>query len=195
MKTKYQFIEGNTLVNESPMGNYRVETNLARDRRRQYMENAKKATHFGGKRFLGYTDTGTEFWVSFNLDLKTGELEMSKTHEFDALRREGAQLATCRVEVPRHKSKNVDVERMIRQNSRSAGGEITPVRVDYFDKLFSLYESKNPRAYVKGIPSSFFMTKVASSIFTGDLDNDLTSFTLYEAIKVANLPEGVYFNV
>ena len=54
---------------ESPNGFYRTETEVVSSRPVVWMENAEKATHFGGKRFLGYTKKGAEVWVSYVLDM------------------------------------------------------------------------------------------------------------------------------
>lgn len=198
-KTAYQTIDSNgTITNVSPNGFYEVVTQAGASQRRRamYSKNALKAKYFGGKRFLGFTPSGAEFWVSFNLDLETLEFTMSKTHSFNELLKDGAELATVMVSIPRHKaSNNIDIDRMVSQNQKNAGGEMTPSRVKYFDRMFNLYESQNPRAYVKGIPTKTFFIKVASSICAGDINSDDTAFTMYEVIKNYDLPNGEYFNI
>ena len=179
---------------ESPNGFYKTETDVAQSRPAVWKTNADKASHFGGKRFLGYTENGAEFWVSYLLDMKTGELTVKKTHDFDALRYKDAQLATARVTVPRNKTQRVATERMVQQNAKNAGGKVTQNTIAYIERLFSLVESKNPSAFVKGKPTSLLMNYLAGAIYEGDLNED-DGFMVAEAIKAAKLPSGKYFLV
>tara|TARA_Y100000356_G_C11198274_1_gene256189 strand:+ start:349 stop:891 length:543 start_codon:yes stop_codon:yes gene_type:complete len=179
---------------ESPSGFYRTETEISQSRPAVWQENANKASHFGGKRFLGYTKNGAEVWVSYLLDMKTGELTAKSTHELDSLRDEDAQLATARVTVPRNKTQRVATERMVQQNAKNAGGKVTQNTIAYIERLFSLVESKNPSAFVKGKPTSLLMNYLAGAIYEGDLNED-DGFMVDEAIKAANLPGGKYFLV
>lgn len=182
------------VVMESPNGFYRTETEVVSSRPVVWMENAEKATHFGGKRFLGYTKKGAEVWVSYVLDMQTGELTAKSTHDFDSLDYEDAQLATARVTVPRNKTQRTPTERMVMANSKNAGGKVTPRTLAYIQKLLDMIEGKSPRAFVKGKPTSLFMHYLAGSIYEGDLNED-DGFMVREAIKVAKLPEGEYFLV
>ena len=179
---------------ESPNGFYKTETEISSSRPAVWMENAQKASHFGGKRFLGYTKNGAEVWVSYLLDMKTGELTVKQTHDFDALRYQDAQLATARVTVPRNKTQRVATERMVQQNAKNAGGKVTQNTIAYIERLFDLVDSKNPRAFVKGKPTSLMMNYLAGAIYEGDLNED-DGFMVAEAIKAAKLPKGTYFLV
>ena len=190
-------IKGETLkkvVMESPNGFYKTETEISQSRPAVWQENANKASHFGGKRFLGYTKNGAEVWVSYLLDMKTGELTAKSTHELDSLRDEDAQLATARVTVPRNKTQRVATERMVQQNAKNAGGKVSLNTISYIERLLNMIDSKSPRAFVKGKPTSLFMHYLAGSIYEGDLNED-DGFMVYEAIKAAKLPSGEYFLV
>ena len=64
-------------------------------------KNAKNSTHYGGKRFLGFTAKGSEVWISFHIERETLNASISTTHNLDALREPGAILATKRVTLKR----------------------------------------------------------------------------------------------
>ena len=159
-----------------------------------WLKNAKKATHFGGKRFLGFTEKGGEVWVSYLLDIETGVLTAKSTHDFSSLMYEDAQLATARVTVPRNKTQRTSTERMVRANAKNAGGKVTPFTLSYIQRLLDMVDGKNPRAFVKGKPTALFMHYLAGAIYEGDLDEE-NGFTFRQAIEVAKLPEGEYFLV
>ena len=53
--------------------------------KQEALANAKKATSYGGKRFLGFTPKGAEVWVSMSIDKETLQLKMSCTHDLNVL--------------------------------------------------------------------------------------------------------------
>lgn len=159
-----------------------------------WLKNAKKAKEFGGKRFLGFTEKGAEVWVSYLLDLETGSLTAKSSHDFSALMYEDAQLATARVTVPRNKVQRTSTERMVRANAKNAGGKVTLFTLSYIQRLLDMIDGNNPRAFVKGKPTTLLMNYLAGAIYEGDLDEE-NGFTFRQAIEVAKLPEGEYFIV
>ena len=126
---------------------------------------------------------------SKNLDLKVSA-------GFNDLYKEGAQLATARVDIKLNQKKPDNLQLLVDMNrsKRNAGGQVTNRTLEYIEKLICAINMKYYVAHVDGEPSSLLFTEVAWIGYEGDLD-EKTGFRWRDVIEVWNLPKGMYFTV
>lgn len=155
--------------------------------------NAAKATGMGGKRFLGWTPSGAEAWISYNFDRNTKELTVDSTVNLELLLQENARLADARVTVKRNATNRHDVEEMLKFARRSQSGAVTPTTIKYFIKLMSAVNSKFAKAFVNGVPTTTIFQMVTNSIYAGGVEEMTGDFRWSDALKKWDLPKGEYF--
>lgn len=154
-------------------------------------ENAEKSTGYGGKRFLGWTPSGAEAWISFNFDRATKDLSIDSTVNLSLLLDEGAVLADTRVSVKRGATNRHDVEDLIRYSRRDMSGKVTEQTVKYLIRLKNAVNGKVAPAFEKGVPTKTIFRMVTNSIYAGDVEEK--DFRWMDAMKAYNLPKGPYF--
>jgi hypothetical protein len=157
------------------------------------LENAKKATEFGGKRFLGFTKKGAEVWISAYLNRETKEIKVQSTHNLSVLLEDGAELAARRVIVERNKTLYTDVNSVIASMKRDSGGRVSKRTLEHLDALMSQSETKTGRGFVKGVPTTLFIRYVFESIYSGNTDSAEGGFRVIDVIKSWGFPQGEYY--
>ena len=158
-------------------------------------ENALKASHFGGKRFLGWTPKGAEAWVSFVVDRETLDMDIDSTVNLSLLLEEGAVLADARVQVARGVTNRHDVKDMLRFEKRNQGGDLNDYSIQYMMKIINAVQAKSHLFFDRsGRVNKSALRLVSNAIFTGSLEED-KGFRWLDVIKYWNLPEGTYFTV
>jgi len=158
-------------------------------------ENALKASHFGGKRFFGWTPNGAEAWVSFQLDRETLELTVNSTVNLELLLEEGARLADARVTIAMVSTNRNTVEDILRFEKRNQGGDVTPHTIEYLIKVMNAVEGKSIKFFDnKGRANKSAFRIVSNAIFTGNLDEE-KGFRWTDVMQEWGLPEGEYFTI
>jgi len=157
-------------------------------------ENARKATKYGGKRFLGFTPSGAEVWISLLIDRETKTVELKTTHDIDVLLEEGAVLASRRVTVKRNATNHSTAEDLLRRMQKNMGGDITEDTITYFKKLLHLVESKT-LGYENNVPTTGLIRLVTNAVYEGDVDDESVGFRWTEVIKYWGFPRGEYFTL
>ena len=157
--------------------------------------NAQKASHFGGKRFLGWTPNGAEAWISYQLDRETLNLTMNSTVNLELLLEEGSRLADARVTVARGATNRHTVEDMLRFEKRNQGGDVTPQTIKYLIKVMNAVEGKNNKFFdSQGRANKSAFRIVSNAIFTGNLDEE-KGFRWTDVMSEWELPQGTYFTI
>ncbi len=157
------------------------------------LENAKNATEFGGKRFLGFTKKGAEVWISAYLNRETKEIKVQSTHNLSVLLEDGAELASRRVIVERNKTLYTDVQSVIASMRRDSGGRVSSRTLEHLDALMSQAQSKTGKGFIKQVPTNLFIRYVFESIFSGNTDSSEGGFRVIDIIKSWGFPEGEYY--
>ena len=161
-----------------------------------FSENAKKSNVYAGRRFLGYTPTDKEVWITMEYLRKTQELSLRVDSGFNLLYHKDARLAPKRIDHKGTRRKKVDISRAIIENSKNAGGAVTLKTLEYIEKLLFAVQTKYNACYVNGIPSSLFFSEVAWMVFPGEVEYQNVGFKGFrwrDAVEVWNLPKGEYF--
>ena len=161
-----------------------------------FSENAKKSNVYAGKRFLGYTPTDKEVWITMEYLRKTQELSLRVDSGFNLLYHKDARLAPKRIDYKGTRRKKVDISKAIIENSKNAGGAVTLKTLEYIEKLLFAVQTKYSACYVNGIPSSLFFSEVAWMVFPGEVEYQNVGFKGFrwrDAVEVWNLPKGEYF--
>ena len=155
------------------------------------MSNALKSKGMGGKRFLGWTPSGAEAWISYNFDRATKKLSIESTVNLDLMLEDDAELADCRVTVKRGSTNRTDVEQMLRMSRRDSTGAVTKTTIKYLRRLKGAVNSGGGVGFVKGIPTTTIFRMVTNSIYAGGVDEK--DFRWYDAMTAYGLPKGEYF--
>lgn len=150
-------------------------------------ENARNATKWEGRRYLGRTSTGGDIWINFLIERDSTKSNSSKTVKIwssaniDNLREDGAKLADCRVSFGTGKEMYKDLDSYLNDRN-NVHGKVTIRSLDYLDKLISKIDTRNPKR------SDFW--DIANFIYTGTLEDCMTyrkRFTLTELLQEWNL--------
>ena len=163
-----------------------------------FSENAKKSNVYAGRRFLGYTPTDKEVWITMEYLRKTQELSLRVDSGFNLLYHKDARLAPTRIDHKGTRRKKVDISRAIIENSKNAGGAVTLKTLEYIEKLLFAVQTKYNACYVNGIPSSLFFSEVAWMVFPGEVEYQNVGFKGFrwrDVVEVWKLPKGEYFVV
>ena len=163
-----------------------------------FSENAKKSNVYAGRRFLGYTPTDKEVWITMEYLRKTQELSLRVDSGFNLLYHKDARLAPKRIDHKGTRRKKVDISRAIIENSKNAGGAVTLKTLEYIEKLLFAVQTKYNACYVNGIPSSLFFSEVAWMVFPGEVEYQNVGFKGFrwrDVVEVWKLPKGEYFVV
>ncbi len=161
-----------------------------------FSENAKKSNVYAGKRFLGYTPTDKEVWITMEYLRNTQELSLRVDSGFNLLYHKDARLAPKRIDHKGTRRKKIDISKAIIENSKNAGGAVTLKTLEYIEKLLFAVQTKYSACYVNGIPSSLFFSEVAWMVFPGEVEYQNVGFKGFrwrDAVEVWNLPKGQYF--
>ena len=160
-----------------------------------FKNNAKNSTHYGGKRFLGFTAKGTEVWISFHIERETLKASISTTHNLDALREPGAILATKRVTLKRGANNRNSATDLMRKNIKNMGGEVTLSTLIYLEKLIDALKRGYGKPFVNGKISSLMFSYLSQAIFEGTYDHEYGDNIWTYIMKEWSLPNGEYFTV
>jgi len=149
-------------------------------------ENARNATKFEGRRYLGRMNTGTDIWISFKAERPSTDpkapvtVKITSTASLDNLYAEDAILADCRVSFGTGVSMNRDLSSYL--NDRyNTHGKVTHRTLDYLQEMIAKCPEKNPRR------SEFW--GVANMIWTGTLEDvslHRSRFTLSDVLREWN---------
>ena len=161
----------------------------------QLAKNARGIKSFGGRRFLGFTNRGSEVWISYTVDKKSGQIKISTTHNLNVLLNENSIFATKRVTLKKGANNRRTAEELIKLNKKNMGGAVTKSTLTYLDKLIDALARGYGKPFVKGKPSSLMFMYIAQAIYEGSYtpeDGD----TIWSAVrKEFNFPDGEYFTV
>ncbi len=163
-----------------------------------FSENAKKSNVYAGRRFLGYTPTDKEVWITMEYLRKTQEMSLRVDSGFNLLYHKDARLAPKRIDHKGTRRKKVDISKAIIENSKNAGGAVTLKTLEYIEKLLFAVQTKYNACYVNGIPSSLFFSEVAWMVFPGEVEYQNVGFKGFrwrDVVEVWKLPKGEYFLV
>ena len=160
-----------------------------------FSENAKKSNVYAGRRFLGYTPTGKEVWITMEYLRNTQELSLRVDSGFNLLYHKDARLAPKRIDHKGTRRKKVDISKAIIENSKNAGGAVTLKTLEYIEKLLFAVHTKYSPLYVNGKPSSLLFSEVAWMVFPGEVDYlnvGFKGFRWNDVVEVWKLPRTAY---
>tara|TARA_B100001559_G_scaffold280845_1_gene254067 strand:+ start:625 stop:1161 length:537 start_codon:yes stop_codon:yes gene_type:complete len=159
------------------------------------LENAKNATEYGGKRFLGFTNKGAEVWISAYLNRETKEIKVESTHNLSSLLEDGAQLASRRVMVERNKTLYQDVKSVIASMKKDRGGRVTVRTLEHLDTLMNQAQGKTGNGFFKGAPTTLFIKYVFDAIYTGNVESANGGFRTSDIMSTWGFPKGEYYTI
>ena len=161
-----------------------------------YENNAVKKNIYGGRRFLGFTPEGKDVWITMLYEKDSKNLDLKVSTGFNNLYKEGAQLATARVDIKLNQKKPDNLQLLVDMNrsKRNAGGQVTNRTLEYIEQLMTAVSLVESKAYVNRQPSRLLFQYVASIVYPGNLD-EKNGFRWMDAVKVWNLPSGEYFTI
>lgn len=161
----------------------------------QLEKNAKLIKSFGGRRFLGFTNRGSEVWISYTADKKSGEIEISTTHNLSVLLNENSIFTPKRVTLKKGTQNRKTAEELIKLNKKNMGGVVGKSTITYLQKLIDSLGRGYGKPFVKGKPSSLMFMYIAQAIYEGSY-NPEDGDTIWSAVqKEFNFPAGEYFTV
>jgi len=158
-------------------------------------KNAKLITTFGGKRFLGYTNKGSEVWISYTADKKSGNIKISTTHNLDSLLKENSIFAPKRVTLKKGTPNRRTAKELIQLNKKNMGGTVTESTLVYLQKLIDALARGYGKPFVKEKPSSLMFMYIAHAIYEGSYSAEDGDTISSEVREVFNFPDGEYFTV
>ena len=160
-----------------------------------FSENAEKSNVYSGKRFLGYTPSNKEIWITMEYLRDTQELSLQVDSGFDLLYDKDARLVPTRIHQKGIRKKKIDLSKALIQNSKNAGGAVTLKTLEYIEKLLFAVHTKYSALYVNGKPSSLLFSEVAWMVFPGEvdyLDDGFEGFRWRDVVEVWKLPRAGY---
>lgn len=155
-------------------------------------ENARKATKFEGKRYLGTTANGRDVWINFKIERDSTlpnakkTVKIWSTVDLDLLLEEGAELANTRISfgtgVPQRGSiSSMNRDTYVSHNRKH--GAVSPRTLEYIEEIIRRCPEVNPKRM------EFF--DVANAIFVGTTDEcnigTRNTFTLSDLLATWNL--------
>jgi hypothetical protein len=161
----------------------------------QLAKNARGIESFGGRRFLGFTNRGSEVWISYTVDKKSGQIKISTTHNLNVLLNKNSIFATKRVTLKKGVKNRRTAEELIKLNKKNMGGAVTKSTLTYLDKLIDTLARGYGKPFVKGKPSSLMFMYIAQSIYEGSYTPEDGDTTWSAVRKEFNFPDGEYFTV
>jgi len=160
-----------------------------------FSENAEKSSVYSGKRFLGYTPSNKEIWVTMEYLKDTQELSLQVDSGFNFLYDKDARLMPTRIHQKGTRKKKINLNKALIENSKNAGGAVTIKTLEYIEKLLFAVHTKNSALYVNGKPSSLLFSEVAWMAYPGEvdyLDVGFKGFRWRDVVEVWKLPKGEY---
>ena len=160
-----------------------------------FSENAEKSSVYSGKRFLGYTPSNKEIWVTMEYLKDTQELSLQVDSGFNFLYDKDARLMPTRIHQKGTRKKKINLNKALIENSKNAGGAVTIKTLEYIEKLLFAVHTKNSALYVNGKPSSLLFSEVAWIVFPGEvdyLDEGFEDFRWRDVVEVWKLPRTGY---
>lgn len=131
-------------------------------------ENARNATKFEGRRYLGRTAKGQDIWINFELTRKEAKagapytLKTWSTASLDLLREEGAVLADCRVSFGTGMKMNRDLNSYL-NNRMNVHGAVTHRTLDWIEQKIAECPENNPKRHE--------LYQVANIIYVGTMED------------------------
>lgn len=113
-------------------------------------ENARNATKFEGRRFLGRMPSGTDVWVNFEFTRDSLKPNAKKTMKvwttvgFDKLYADDVELADCRVSFGTGVSMTRNLDSYLRDRYNTHG-KVTHRTLDYIQEMIAQCPEDNPR--------------------------------------------------
>lgn len=160
-----------------------------------FSENAEKSSVYSGKRFLGYTPSSKEIWITMEYLKDTQELSLQVDSGFNFLYDKDARLMPTRIHQKGTRKKKINLNKALIENSKNAGGVVTIKTLEYIEKLLFAVHTKNSALYVNGKPSSLLFSEVAWMAYPGEvdyLDVGFKGFRWRDVVEVWKLPKGEY---
>jgi len=146
-------------------------------------ENAKNATKWEGRRYLGRSKNNADIWINFKIERDSTKASAKKTVKIwssaslDNLREEGAKFADCRVSFGTGKDMHRDLNAYLNDRN-NVHGKVTERTLDWIDKVVTKIDENNPSR------SDFY--QVANVIYTGTYEDCMTyrkRFTLTQLLQ------------
>ena len=155
-----------------------------REQTKELVELAKDVEVFGGRRFLGLNDNGTEVWVSYKIDRDTLNLELSATHDLNSI----VELAPKRVTVGMNENAPTD----LMQARATDTGAVTHNTLRYIQRLIDLPQGVGR---VEGRCSTQLFMYVSNAIYEGKWGLGQKKVRWRDILEAWDFPSGRYFTV
>lgn len=180
--------EENKITNEQRIAKSKAE------KKARLAKNANSADKYYGRRYLGTTKYGKDFWITMRFDRADLQISLKVNGDIDDLLEEGAVLAPNRV-TQRLGSKKLNLQDYLYVNRKNAGGKVTPRTIEYIKKLINAVEAKSSVSHVDRKCSSLLFQYVTGMVFAGDNNEMEGNYRWYDAVEQWNIPSGGYFLV
>tara|TARA_B100000287_G_scaffold348630_1_gene336947 strand:+ start:227 stop:811 length:585 start_codon:yes stop_codon:yes gene_type:complete len=163
-------------------------------KKEKFLENARKAKFFNGRRYLGRTAKGKDIWITMRFNRLTMQISLEVNGDIDDLLDPDSILAPIRI-TQRLGNPKPNIDDYIRLNRKNAGGSCSVRTIEYLKKLMTAVDMKSSPSHIDGKCSALLFQYVTGMVFEGDTNDSEGHFRWYDAIEQWGIPSGEYFIV